>query len=165
MVLVSASHQPCLRANCRACSRLASSALRGGDHVAVAVSVLVVVVVPQLAHRFDECAGGGLDIGYWGLGVILVKQAFEIPGQGGVDGVIAAVGGEEAHFGGAVQEGHARFAGQAAHFGQAPVGLGVAHPTQRIHIHKALEKVQQGQLLALLFVESVLKAVAQRGSQ
>jgi hypothetical protein len=41
----------------------------------------------------------------------------------------------------------------------------MAHIAQRVHIHKALEKVQQGQPPPLGLVKGVLEPVAQRGAQ
>ena len=88
---------------------------QGGDHVAVAAFIFPEIVVPQLAYRFDEGAGGGKDSlpfdfaqgrpRFRGRGaIILVKQVLEVPRQGGVDGVVAAaVGGEQPHLGGAVE--------------------------------------------------------------
>ena len=83
-----------------------------------------------------------------------------------MDGVIAvAERCEQADLGGAVEQGDARLAGQAAHLGQTPVGLGIAHHPQHVHIHEALEEVQQGQLLAFVLVERVVEAVAERRAQ
>ena len=79
--------------------------------------------------------------------------------------VAAAVRGEQADLGGAVEQGDAGLAGQAAHFGQAPLCVRIAHHPQRIHVHKALEEVQQGQLLALVLGEGAGEAVAERRAQ
>ena len=54
----------------------------------------------------------------------------------------AAVGGEQADLGGAVEQGDACLACQATHLGQAPILLGVTHYPQYIHVHEALEEVR-----------------------
>ena len=72
----------------------------------------------------------------------------------------AAQGGEQADFSGAVEEGGACLVRQPTQLRQRPIVLGIAHHAQDLHIHKALEKVQQGQLPPLALVKGVLEPIA-----
>ena len=96
----------------------------------------------------------------------MVEEALEEPGQGGVDAVSAATErGEQPDFGGAIEEADGGLAGEVADGGQVPICFGIAHCPQHVHIHEALEEVEEGELLAFGFAEGVGKAIAEGGTK
>ena len=86
-----------------------------------------------------------------------------------MDGVVtAAVRSEQAHFGGAVEQGDAglRASGRALRASTARMSAisWFAHDAQCIDIDKALKEMQQRQHLALVFGEGGGEAVTQRSA-
>ena len=81
-----------------------------------------------------------------GRAVVVLEQAAQVPGDGGVDGVVAvAVAGEQAGFGGPVQQRDAALAVQPGHRGhRAAFDLRVAHDAEGVDVDEALEQGEQG---------------------
>ncbi len=98
------------------------------QHAAIPAAILLVVVIPQLAHGLDEGAAGAVGLR---PGVVVGEQAAEVPGQRRVD-VVSAIAQrrQQPHLGGPVEEGDPRLPAQPLHRRQSPIGLGMAHGLQ-----------------------------------
>ena len=112
-----------------------------GD-LGMTLPVLVVVVVAELAGGGGPGAGGVEGGGAAVRAVVLLEEGVQVPGDGGVDGVVpAAVGGEQADFGGPVQQRDPRLAVQPGDRGhRAARHVRAAHRYQGVDVGEALEQ-------------------------
>lgn len=132
-------------------------------HIDAAFLELVVVIAAEPGKDVGVGAGG---VRGDGRPVGAVVQGGEVPGQGGVDGVVAAAqGGEQADGGGAVQQGDCGLAGDAGELRDRVLAgdVGVAHEAEGVGVDGVAEQVEDGELGALGFGEGVGEPVGERG--
>ena len=108
------SHQPLLAGEVAGAQQVVLLRPQETDGVGVALPVLAVPVVAEVADGGGPGVGGVAGGGAVGGAVVLLEEAVQVPGDGGVHGVVAAaVGGEQAGFGGPVQQRDPRLAVRA----------------------------------------------------
>jgi hypothetical protein len=90
---------------------------KSGDDIAISSLVLTEIVTPQVPYGLNERLHGREVFGR----IAPLEEALKKPGKGWMNPVgPAAVGSQEAHVVGAVEEADAFLSGQAPHLGQAP---------------------------------------------
>ena len=113
-----------------------------------------------VVQAWVACGGGAV-----GGAVVVGVEAVQVPGDGGVHGVVpTAVAGEQAGFGGPVQQRDPRLAVSPATAGTGRRRRG-AHGAEGVDVDEALEQGEQGELGAFVFGEGVGEAVVEGGGQ